>query len=164
MSFSASAWQNPTVSWLTLSRLLSRRDDHTSELLNTLQHQANELANLRVRLVALEAEREAHSTAAAREAEAVAIANAEANAADTAAATLIASANRRGAAGGRVRARDAMRWSDGTFASYREADEADYEAYLPFARAGEARAARAQRDEHGRFLPNNLEIEKPPLK
>ncbi len=35
------------------------------------------------------------------------------------------------------------------------ADEADYEAYLPFARAGAARAARARRDERGRFLPNS---------
>jgi len=153
-----SAWQNPAMGWFTPNKQLTRIHDRTSELLDTVQRQTNELADLRARLVALEAEREARSAAAATEAEAVAVANAsmEANTAATAANMLLTWANRRGAAGGRARAHCSIRWTDETFACRRDQEKAQYEAYLSFARAGTARAARAQRDERGRFLPDHI--------
>jgi hypothetical protein len=73
------------------------------------------------------------------------------------AAELRAWMERRGAPGGRARASRAARYSDGTFASASEVAEAEYEARLPFIRAGAARAARARHDARGRFVVSNLD-------
>lgn len=47
-----SAWQNPAMGWFTPNKQLTRIHDRTSELLDTVQRQTNELADLRARLVA----------------------------------------------------------------------------------------------------------------
>ena len=139
-----------------LNQLLNRNRDHTSELLDAIQHQASELADLRRRMAVLEAERQDRIDNASMEAEAIADALNRSAAATEAreAAELQAWMERRGAPGGRARASMAIRYSDGTFACAAEIAEAEYEARLPFIRAGAARAARAHRDARGRFVPS----------
>lgn len=142
----------------SLAQLLSNSRDDTSELLYTVQRQARELADLRTRVAALETERESRADDKSMEAEAIADALNRSAAATEAReeAEFQLWLERRGAPGGRARAREARRHSDGTFASDIEVAEAEYEARLPFARAGTSRAAQARRDEQGRFLPNHL--------
>jgi hypothetical protein len=65
----------------------------------------------------------------------------------------------RGRAGGLARARDAWRYSDGTFMPDREKETAieeyEIEAYERYAAGGRARAARALRRRDGTFSANN---------
>ena len=149
----ARACHNPAIMASALNQLLNRNRDHTSELLDITQHQAAELANLRCRVTALEAERQSRIDNASMEAEAIADALHRSAAAMEArqAAELQAWMERRGAPGGRARASMAARYSDGTFASATELAQAEYEARLPFIRAGRIRALSAPRDRRGRF-------------
>ena len=152
----AKACHNPAVVAATLTQLLNRYPDRTSDLLDIIQRQGAELTDLRGRIAILEAERRDRTEEASMEAEAIADALSRSAAAVEAreAAELQAWMERRGAPGGRARASRAVRYSDGTFASAIEFAEAEYEARLPFVRAGAARAARAQRDARGRFVPS----------